>query len=133
MSDDELLMMRHPVSSAHKPLGIESFASQFSPFAALTGLDYMIYDVSRHTDERIELSDGLKDELDEKYVYISEHIKEHPHVCITYFVKDKTREGGAYKTVELCVKKVDVIDRVVIGIDGMRIAIDDISGIEIVG
>ena len=99
--------------SKHVHLGVESRAAQFAPFAALTGYDAEIRETARLTDKKIEVDDGLKDLLNSKLAYLNENIKERNEITITFFVKDKTKEGGSYETVNGIIKKIDPIEGII--------------------
>ena len=99
--------------SKHANLGVESRAAQFAPFAALTGYDAEIRETARLTDKKIEVDDGLKDLLNSKLAYLNENIKERNEITITFFVKDKTKEGGSYETVNGIIKKIDPIEGII--------------------
>ena len=105
-------------------------AAQFSPFAALTGYDAAVKETARLTDERIELSEDMKNALSDRLQIIEDRIKEHPEIAITYFQPDARKKGGAYLTVTGFVKKIDEFERVVVMTDGTAIPIDEIISIE---
>ena len=85
----DIINLKRPVSN-HNHLSIESRASQFSPFAALTGYDSEVKETARITDKRIEIDDGLREMLNVKLNYLNDHIRENPNISITYFVKFQT-------------------------------------------
>lgn len=53
-----------------------------------------------------------------------------PEICITYFVSDSKKAGGAYTTVTGVVKSVEEYERIVILTDKTVIPIDRIYAIE---
>ena len=53
-----------------------------------------------------------------------------PEICITYFVSDSKKTGGAYTTVTGVVKSVEEYERIVILTDKTVIPIDRIYAIE---
>lgn len=99
--------------SKHVHLGIDSRAAQFAPFAALTGYDTEIRETARLTDKKIEVDDGLKDLLNSKLRYLKEKIKQRNEITITFFVKDKTKDGGYYETINGIVKKIEPIEGII--------------------
>jgi hypothetical protein len=105
-------------------------AAQFSPFAALTGFDSAIKETSRLTDERVKLDEYVKDALSNRLQIISDRIKEHPEIAITYFQPDAKKIGGAYVTAVSSAKKIDEYGRVVVMADGAAIPIDEIISID---
>lgn len=103
-------------------------AAQFAPFAALTGYEQLIKETARHVDKKILLTNDKKEEISNKLNYIFNN-KITCVLRITYFVKDKKKEGGKYVTEEFENIKIDANQRVII-IDRKRINIDDIFEIE---
>ena len=63
---DDIINLPHHVSKTRKPMTMYNRAAQFAPFAALTGYDDAIKETSRLTDKKIEISDELKNELNQK-------------------------------------------------------------------
>lgn len=133
---DDMLDLPHHQSSTRSHMSIANRAAQFSPFAALTGYDDEIQETARLTDEKIELSDNEKEQLDEKLRIIAEHLNQCPTVSITHFVPDARKDGGSYMTYTGIVKRIDKLEQKVVfyaenGIsDGHNILIDGIVEIE---
>jgi hypothetical protein len=105
-------------------------AAQFSPFAALIGYDAAIKETARLADERIELDEHIKDALSYRLQIITDRMKEHPEIVITYFHPDARKNGGDYITVISMAKKIDEHERVVVLTDGTTIPIDEIISID---
>jgi len=105
-------------------------AAQFSPFAALTGHGAAVKETARLTDKRIELDEGIKDNLSHRMQIVSESIKEQPEISITYFKPDAKKNGGEYVTAISSVKKIDKHERVIVMTDGTLIPINEIISIE---
>lgn len=133
---DDILDLPHHQSSTKPHMSISNRAAQFSPFAALTGYDDEIQETARLTDEKIELSDNAKEQLDKKLRIIAEHLDQRPTVSITHFVRDARKDGGSYTTYTGIVKRIDKLEQKVVfyaenGIsDGNNIRIDAIVEIE---
>ena len=53
---DDIINLPHHVSQKHAPMARADRAAQFSPFAALTGLDAALRETARLTDQRITLT-----------------------------------------------------------------------------
>ncbi len=124
----DILYLEHPTSKKHKRQSMESRAGQFSPYAALTGYEEDIKETVRKTDKEILLTEDEKDKLDE----IINKIKDNDLIKITYFIKDKRKDGGKYLDVEGCFKRIDNYHKVIIFYDREKIPIKDIVNIEII-
>ena len=125
----DMLNLPHPVSESHPRMTIQNRAAQFAPFAALTGYEDAVKEASRLTDEKVDLDENSKELLDEKLQFIGEHLKEQPEISITYFEPDEKKEGGAYRTLTDCVKKIDFYTQTVVLQNGTQIQIKDIMEI----
>ena len=124
---DDIINMPHHKSDCHARMSVHDRAAQFSPFAALTGYDAEITETARLTDSRIELSEEEKEILDSK-LRRAEDTKQ--TVCITCFVPDPHKSGGAYVEIVGRVKKIDSIDGLVRLMDGRETSIEDIFMID---
>lgn len=127
---DDIIHLPHHVSKKHPQMSMEDRAAQFSPFAALTGYDAAIAETARLTNQRVELDEYERQALNEKLQVISEHLKEHPKVTITYFLPDARKDGGEYVTVTGNVKKIDDYEHRIILMDETRILMEDVISIE---
>ncbi len=126
---DDIINLPHHISATRPQMTAIDRAAQFSPFAALTGYDTAIKETARLTDERIELSEYMKDTLSDRLQIIADRIKEHPEIAVTHFQPDTKKNGGAYVTVTGTAKKIDEYERVVVMTDGTAIPIDEIISI----
>lgn len=124
----DIINLKRPQSN-HNHLSIESRASQFSPFAALTGYDNEVKETARITDKRIDIDDGLREMLNAKLNYLNDHIKENPNISITYFVKDPKKEGGKYLTKQGIIKRIDTVNEMIKFNDNASISMNDIINI----
>ena len=95
---DDIINLPHHVSQKHAPMARADRAAQFSPFAALTGLDAALRETARLTDQRITLDEYEQAALDETLQAVRDALtkKEHPTVEVCYFVPDTRKAGGAY-------------------------------------
>ena len=126
---DDIINLPHYESKTHPRMSMHQRAAQFSPFAAVTGHDAAVKETERLTDERIDLDERQKVELDEKLRIISEHLGQNPEVKITYFEPDQKKDGGAYITVSGFIKKIDVYEKKIVLQDGQKIEINQIYDI----
>lgn len=125
----DIINLPHHVSKTRKPMSLYNRAAQFAPFAALTGYDDAIKETARLTEERIELSDELKNMLNQKIKLIIENIKLQPEVVITYFVHDNKKSGGVYKTISGNVKRIDEVEKCIIFTNKLKIKVSDLLNI----
>ena len=105
-------------------------AAQFAPFAALTGYDESIKEAARLVDDQIELSESELRDLDMKFNVIESNIKDRPEVMITYFVKDENKNGGAYFSKAVTIRRIDLNERIIITTDKEKYRLDDIYDIQ---
>ncbi|MDO5546115.1 MAG: hypothetical protein Q4F81_09910 [Eubacteriales bacterium] len=127
---DDIIGLSHHVSQTRPRMSMSDRAAQFSPFAALTGFDAAIQETGRLTEQRIELTEDSRGELDRRQWLLAEHLSEHPEVSVTYFVPDERKSGGTYVTVTGRVRKVDICRRLLILEDGTSIPLDEIAALE---
>lgn len=127
---EDIINLPHHVSEKRAPMSMIDRGAQFSPFAALTGYDAAIQETARLTDRRIELSDGQKEQLNEKLQLILENLRGQPEVTVTYFCPDGRKGGGAYVTAAGIVSKIDGYRKLLIMKDGTVISFEDIYEIQ---
>lgn len=127
---DDIINLPHHVSATRPRMSMIDRAAQFSPFSALTGHDSAVKETARLTDQRIELSEDMKNEINDRLLFIAERKEENPKIEITYFKPDEKKDGGAYITAFGSVKKINEYERVIIMNDGTKIQIDDIISID---
>ena len=126
---DDIIDLPHHVSKTRKPMSLYNRAAQFAPFAALTGYDDAIEETARLTETKVELSDELKNDLNQKINFIKNNIKVHPELTIKYFVRDNKKSGGIYKSLTSIIKKVDDFNKCLIFADNTNVYFDDIISI----
>ena len=150
---DDIIHLPHPTSKVHPRMSRADRAAQFSPFAALTGHRTAIAETARLTDQRmdldedtraeldrrqavlltepqIELDEDAMEELDWKQSLLLDHIGERPEVTVTWFQPDGRKEGGNYITAVGRLEKLDVLGRRMILANGTKIALDKIIDIQ---
>ena len=128
---DDILYLNHPTSKNHTPMSIYDRSAQFAPFAALVGYDESIDEASRITDAQIELSEDKINEIGHSLLIISQNIQNNVKVSITYFKKDKSKNGGKYISSICNVKKIDV-DKKIIVLETEKVSFDCILDISII-
>lgn len=126
----DIINLPHHISKNHPRMTLENRAAQFAPFSALTGYAEKIKETARITDKQIELDEGLKSILNYKLNIIQENIKSKPQVIITYFIKDQRKSGGTYQTINIKIKKIDEINKIITDESNNKINIDNIIDIK---
>ena len=66
----DLLPLPHPVSTRHRPMNIPDRAAQFSPFAALVGLDDAISETGKNTAAYVEFEGRARELLDHELMLL---------------------------------------------------------------
>jgi len=130
---DNIIHLPHKQSSKRAHMSSLDRAAQFAPFAALTGYGSKIAETARCTDRRIELSEEELSELNARITLLRENLDDRPEICITFFVSDDKKDGGAYMETNGIVKKIDDYKRLIEMESGDIIPMDDIYSIENMG
>ena len=125
---DDIIDVCYPFDLGRSRMSLYDRSSQFMPFSALNGYKEAVLETSRITDNKIILDDEAKEILDNKIGFINS-LSLKPNVTITYFIPDDKKNGGSYKSVSGCIKKVDLFNNIVI-IGGKKINIGDILDID---
>lgn len=120
---DDIINLPHPTSKRHPRMSMIDRAAQFSAFAALTGYDAAIKETARTTDTQIELSEDECEQLNEKLQFVQAKLNEHYLFSFIYFVPDINKSGGAYKSQEGIVKKIDLYKECIVLTDDTVIAL----------
>ncbi len=123
---DDIINLPHPVSQRHPQMPLADRAAQFSPFAALTGLDAALQETARLTDQRITLDEYEQAELDKTLQALREAAPQHPAVEITYFQPDARKAGGQYVTSVGHVKRIAEYEQQLILTEGTSIPLAEI-------
>lgn len=127
---DDIINLPHHVSKTHPHMSLADRAAQFSPFAALTGYEEAIKEAGRIVDEKIELSEEEKEEINRQLNYLNEHKKDNIQITITYFLKDMKKSGGSYRQITSNLKHLDEIEKTILLADNTILRIDDIRKIQ---
>ncbi len=135
MNDDvhdysDILFVEHPISKKHKRMPVNERASQFSPFAALSGYKEAIKEVEKKTVTRKEISQEAKEEINANLVFLVDSIKKRIHFQITYFQKEESSKG-TYITKEGMLKKYLPESKKILMDDGSLLSIEDIDSLKI--
>ena len=125
---DDIINLPHHESTRHPKMPALDRAVQFLPFAALPGHDAAIRETARYTDNRAELDEIRKKELELQLLRVQ--LAQKPQVSITYFVPDAKKAGGAYFTITGTIQKIDENQYQVIMENGTVIQVNDIYEIK---
>ena len=110
---DDIIGMEHPTSKVHPRMSPQARAAQFSPFAALTGFEEAVREAERTTEERIELDEYERAELDYRLHRLQMVGEDRPVVEITYFLPDPLKPGGSYVTECGVIRNIDSYRRTI--------------------
>lgn len=127
---DDLLNLPHHTSAVQPAMPMQNRAAQFAPFAALVGYDALIRETARLTDQKVELDESVKAELNEKLRLLLELLPQRPEVTITYFQPDSRKAGGAYRTTNGIVRKFLLNENLLVMMDGSQIPVDAIAALD---
>lgn len=116
----------------HPRMSIYNRAAQFAPFAALTGYEDEILEVSRITDDKVELDNDDKLSINNKLNFIKDNIKKDINIRVKHFIKDNKKCGGKYISVSNTVKKIDDLNGFIYLKDNTKIKIDNICELSII-
>ena len=105
-SYDDIINLPHYVSDRYPHMPMYDRAAQFAPFAALTGHEEAINETSRYTEERIELTEEQKENIDRKLQELRDRGTD-CNVRIVYFEPDELKKGGTYVEFRGAVKKIN--------------------------
>ena len=122
---DIIGLKRPEISYKHPRMTIYNRSAIFAPFAALSGYKEEIIETERITDSKIELSDDLKNRINDKLI----NIKKNQEIDIEYFIKDNRKTGGKYIKRKGIVKKIDYIEKNIILFDKVIISFENIINI----
>ena len=126
---DDIINLPHHVSDYHKPMPIENRAAQFAPFAALSGHDDAIMETYRVTDNFKELTEDEKKRISTKLRFA---IENKAKIRLTYFIPDKKKKGGSYKSFDGEIRKWIEEENLLLMDKGIHIPIMFISEIKII-
>ena len=126
---DDIINMPHHVSHSRPRMSNYDRAAQFSPFAALTGYGDAVKETERLTDNKLELTEDEKQQLNEKLQIVLENLDDHPKITVTYFEPDKKKDGGSYLVKTGNIKEIDQIGRRIVFTDKSFVKTDCIKNI----
>ena len=128
---DDIINLKYPLPHTKRLIDKKERAGQFSPFAALEGYCDAVLETARYTEREREFDDDFLENLNRTLSYIRDNISLKPLVNVTYFVKDKKKDGGSYKNLEDCVLKIDETENALV-FKNTSVPISDIAFITLI-
>ncbi len=125
---EDIIYRSYPYPSGHRKMERRDRAAQFAPFAALTGFEEAIEEASKILEEKKELDESQKEEINEKILCLKKQEKNCPIVRIVYFQKEKNQEKGQTLLYEGTLQKVE--EHTLLFANKKRISFEDIYEIE---
>ncbi len=126
----DIIYLPHHVSKNRPQMKISDRAAQFAPFSAVVGHGSSVKEAARYTVEKKELNEDAKAIIDKELSNICSELPSERLIQITYFKKDKLKEGGKYLSLVGKVMKIDTY-KGELYIEGQEvIKIDDIYDID---
>lgn len=124
---DDIIDLPHHVSKVHPQMPREQRAAQFAPFAALTGYEQALEEVSRITQQEKLLDEDEMSELNSRLSQAM--LQPDIPVRITYFRKDEKRNDGTgdYLEAEGTIRKIDQYRQLLILQSGEQIPLSSIK------
>ena len=123
---EDIINLPRPVSKKHTQPPLSERAARFAPFAAITGYEEMVLEEARVTEEKIELDESALTILNAKLNILQNCLSQSTEITVTYFVPDKKKNGGAYRTVTGIVKRIDPYQKILILQNDEKIQIEKI-------
>ena len=126
---DDIKNMTRPQYPDLPPMSVHDRAAQFSPFAALVGYEDAVEETARLTDRRREMEPDEINELNRQLQELSERLGERPEIRVTYFIRDKRKEGGRYASKVGNARTIDQYNNVILFTDGESVAVKDMYSV----
>ena len=126
---DDIINLSRPQYHDLPPMSIHDRAAQFSPFAALVGYDAAVEETARLTDSRREMEEDEINELNRQLSELTERLSERPKIRVTYFIRDKKKEGGRYASKVGNARTIDQAQNRIVFTDGESVPIKDMYSV----
>ena len=126
---ESIIDLDAPQSERHARMPREARAAQFAPFAALSGFGDAIAEEARITEREIALSNGERERVNRWWRLLLLVADAEPAVKVTYFVPDRLKSGGCYRTLSGCVEYISD-SRALMRIGGEEIPLGNILRID---
>ncbi len=126
---DDIKDMTRPQYPDLPPMPVYDRAAQFSPFAALVGYEDAVEETERLTDSRREMEQDEINELNARLQELSDRLQDRPKIRVTFFIRDKKKEGGSYASKVGNVRTIDRFNNVILFADGASVPVRDMYSI----
>ena len=126
---DDIINLSRPQYHDLPPMSIHDRAAQFSPFAALVGYDAAVEETARLTDSRREMEDDEINELNRQLSELNKRLPERPRIRVTYFIRDRKKEGGRYASKVGNARTIDQAENRIIFTDGESVPVKDMYSV----
>ena len=126
---DDIINLARPQYHDLPPMSIHDRAAQFSPFAALVGYDAAVEETARLTDSRREMEQDEINELNRQLSELNERLCDRPKIRVTYFIRDKKKEGGRYASKIGNARTIDQVENRIVFTDGESVPVKDMYSV----
>ena len=126
---DDIINLSRPQYHDLPPMSIHDRAAQFSPFAALVGYDAAVEETARLTDSRREMEEDEINELNRQLSELNKRLSERPRIRVTYFIRDRKKEGGRYASKIGNARTIDQAENRIIFTDGESVPVEDMYSV----
>ena len=126
---DDIINLSRPQYHGLPPMSIHDRAAQFSPFAALVGYDAAVEETARLTDSRREMEEDEINELNRQLSELNKRLSERPRIRVTYFIRDRKKEGGRYASKIGNARTIDQAENRIIFTDGESVPVKDMYSV----
>lgn len=126
---DDIINLSRPQYHDFPPMSIHDRAAQFSPFAALVGYDAAVEETARLTDSRREMEEDEINELNRQLSELNKRLSERPMIRVTYFIRDRKKEGGRYASKIGNARTIDQAENRIIFTDGESVPVKDMYSV----
>lgn len=128
---EDIIDLEYKKSDKYPHMSLRGRAAQFAPFSALTGYSEVVDETGRLTDKRRALDEYEIETINRELQYALGVIEEKPSVTLIYFISDKKKSGGAYRTVRDKIERIDEFERTLTLTSGEYVPIEDIFALAV--
>ena len=126
---DDIINLSRPQYHDLPPMSIHDRSAQFSPFAALVGYDAAVEETARLTDSRREMEEDEINELNRQLSELNKRLSERPRIRVTYFIRDRKKEGGRYASKIGNARTIDQAENRIVFTDGESVPVKDMYSV----